>query len=117
MGKKTNKEMSVFDQIKAGLEDSVAFSKGRLSLATTELPAPPPNATKEQIAGIRNKLGMSQTVFASVLNVSVKTVQSWEQGLREPSDAALRLLQLVGDNAEVAWKIMAAPRVLIGPHK
>ena len=34
--------MSVFEQLKAGLEDSIAFSRGELSLKTTELPAPPP---------------------------------------------------------------------------
>jgi len=35
-------EMSVFDQIKAGLKDSIAYSRGELSLMTTQLPAPPP---------------------------------------------------------------------------
>jgi DNA-binding transcriptional regulator YiaG len=34
---------------------------------------------------------MSQAVFAQVLNVSTKTVQSWVQGQRKPSQAALRL--------------------------
>jgi putative transcriptional regulator len=37
---------------------------------------------------------MSQAVFAGVLNVSTKTVQSWEQGTRTPSQAALRLIQV-----------------------
>ena len=37
---------------------------------------------------------MSQAVFARVLNVSTKTVQSWEQGQRKPSQAALRLIQV-----------------------
>ena len=38
--------------------------------------------------------GMSQAIFAQVLNVSTKTVQSWEQGQRKPSHAALRLIQV-----------------------
>jgi putative transcriptional regulator len=37
---------------------------------------------------------LSQSVFAQVLNVSTKTVQSWEQGQRKPSQAALRLIQV-----------------------
>ena len=37
---------------------------------------------------------MSQRVFAQVLNVSTKTVQSLEQGQRKPSLAALRLIQV-----------------------
>jgi len=35
-----------------------------------------------------------------VLNVSVKTVQAWEQGLRQPSDAALKLLTIAKKHPE-----------------
>jgi putative transcriptional regulator len=45
---------------------------------------------------------MSQAVFAATLNVSKRTVQSWEQGRRVPSDVALRMLQVVDQNPEVA---------------
>ena len=41
---------------------------------------------------------MSQAVFARMLNVSTKTVQSWEQGQRSPSQAALRLIQVFRQN-------------------
>lgn len=34
-------------------------------------------------------------MFALVLNVSVKTVQSWEAGKRVPTHSALRLLEIV----------------------
>ncbi|HEY7180128.1 MAG TPA: helix-turn-helix domain-containing protein [Blastocatellia bacterium] len=33
---------------------------------------------KREIAKLRQQLNLSQAVFASVLNVSVKTVQAWE---------------------------------------
>jgi putative transcriptional regulator len=49
---------------------------------------------------------MSQFVFASVLNVSVKTVQSWEQGERRPSHAALRLLEIIAANPVIAGRII-----------
>lgn len=90
--------MSVFEQIKSGLEDSVAHSKGTLSLKTLELPTPPPAVTADDVRALRQSLHMSQAVFAATLNVSPKTIQSWEQGLREPSDAALRMIQVVGLN-------------------
>ena len=41
-----------------------------------------------------NVLRVSQAVFARLLNVSAKTVQSWEQGARQPSESARRLLQV-----------------------
>jgi DNA-binding transcriptional regulator YiaG len=47
------------------------------------------------------RLNLSQAVFAGVLNVSVKTVQAWEQGLRQPSDAALKLLTIAKKHPEV----------------
>ena len=96
-----HKEMSLFEQLRSGLEDSIAYSKGELSLKTTELPAPPPAATPKGVRALRQSLRMSQAVFAATLNVSKRTVQSWEQGRREPSDAALRMIQVVQESPEV----------------
>jgi putative transcriptional regulator len=72
-----------------------------LSLATTALPAPPPKLKSTDIIEVRKSLNMSQAYFAAILNVSPKTVQSWEQGIREPGDSSLRLLQVVERNPEV----------------
>ncbi len=94
-------KMSVFEQLKAGLEDSVAYSKDELSLRTAELPIPPPAVNANDVRALRQSLRMSQAVFAATLNVSPRTIQSWEQGLREPSDAALRMIQIVRVNPGV----------------
>ena len=48
------------------------------------------------IAGIREKTGLSQARFAQLLGVSVRTLQDWEQGRRAPSGAA-RTLLIVAD--------------------
>lgn len=40
----------------------------------------------------RIKVGLSQAAFAKLLGVSVRTLQEWEQGRREPSGAARNLL-------------------------
>jgi putative transcriptional regulator len=56
----------------------------------------PPNEYKaSDVKRIREKNYYSQGIFAKVLNVSIKTVQSWESGMRVPSHAALRLLEIV----------------------
>ena len=94
------------EQLRAGLEDSIAFSQGQISLVTTALPAPPPQPGPAAIAELRSSLRMSQAVFAAVINVSVKTLQSWEQGIRRPSCAAARLLQMIGDDPKLAWTVM-----------
>ena len=48
------------------------------------------------IAGIRERTGLSQARFAQLLGVSVRTLQDWEQGRRAPSGAA-RTLLIVAD--------------------
>lgn len=47
------------------------------------------------IRRIRREANVSQAVFAAVLNVRKATVSSWEQGGKQPSGAALKLLDLV----------------------
>jgi putative transcriptional regulator len=50
------------------------------------------------VAGIREKTGLSQDRFAALLGVSVRTLQDWEQGRRAPSGAARTLLMVADRN-------------------
>ena len=55
----------------------------------------------------RNKTGLSQSQFATLQGVSVRTLQGWEQGREQPSGAARTLLAIASKNpravlAEVA---------------
>jgi len=86
----------LFERLKSGLEEGIRHAKGEITLKTTtlEMPDRPPEVNAEQLTKLRLKSGMSQAVFAQVLNVSTKTVQSWEQGQRKPPQAALRLIQV-----------------------
>ena len=43
---------------------------------------------------VRQSVGLSQSCFAALLGVSVRTLQDWEQGRRSPSGAALTLLRV-----------------------
>jgi putative transcriptional regulator len=47
------------------------------------------------IRRIRKDANVSQAVFAAVLNVGKATVAAWEQGGKQPSGAALKLLDVV----------------------
>lgn len=53
------------------------------------------NMTPDEIAETRIKQGVSQTVFAHYLNVSVGSISKWERGEKHPSGPALKLLALV----------------------
>ena len=50
------------------------------------------------VGDIRRKVGLSQSRFATLLGVSVRTLQDWEQGRRSPSGAAGTLLLIAEKN-------------------
>lgn len=90
--------MSNFSKkIRESLEDILAYNEGKIKLRTTEieLPEAPQYYKAKDIKSIRERGRYSQGIFAKILNVSVKTVQSWESGKRNPSHCALRLLEII----------------------
>jgi putative transcriptional regulator len=111
----------LFERLKTGLEEGIRQAKGEITLKTTtlEMPDRPPEVDAEELTTLRLDSGMSQAVFAQVLNVSTKTVQSWEQGQRKPSQAALRLIQVFRQNPSGLLEIvgMSGPLVTAGVKK
>jgi putative transcriptional regulator len=54
--------------------------------------------TVPSVSSVRKKTGLSQSDFARLLGVSVRTLQEWEQGRRSPSGAARTLLMIAAKN-------------------
>lgn len=77
------------------VRDHVAGTR-KITMRTTTLALPPrvSRIRPQEVRAIRRKLNVSQQVFARLLNVPVVTEASWEVGRRNPSGAALRLLQI-----------------------
>ena len=50
------------------------------------------------VSSVRERTGLSQSKFAMLLGVSVRTLQEWEQGRRAPSGAARTLLMIAAKN-------------------
>ena len=48
-----------------------------------------------EIKALREKLNVSQPVFAHYLNTSVSTIQKWESGVKRPGGMSLKLLSIV----------------------
>jgi putative transcriptional regulator len=57
------------------------------------------------VISARKKSGLSQTEFAKLLGVSVRTLQEWEQGRRKPSGAAKKLIEIAKRHPEVLKEI------------
>ena len=71
------------------------IDKRRLSSYEVLCLEPVPEYSSAQIRALRTSLQLSQPVFAGVLNTSVSTVRSWEQGEKKPSGPSLKLLNLI----------------------
>ena len=71
-----------------------------LTAKTVEVP-PAPAYNADQVIAIRNRLELSQSVFAQALNVSVGTVRSWEQGEKPPQGPSRRLLEIAARSPHV----------------
>ncbi len=87
--------MSIFLELKEALEDVRDYRAGkRRDLRVTQF-RPPKAIRPKEVSRIRRSLGVSQREFALLLNISVGTVRSWEQGTRRPQSTALLVLTIV----------------------
>ena len=59
-----------------------------------------------EAASARARLGMSQSAFARLMGVSVRTLQDWEQGRRQPSGAARTLLRVAQRTPEAVRAVV-----------
>jgi len=106
------KKTKLGQELIAGMEEILSHQDGKITLRTSELEslAPPPEISAKDVAKIRSQnLHMSQGAFAKLLGVSVRVIQSWEQGDKKPSGAARRLLQVAARDPK-ALLSAATPR-------
>jgi len=101
MGKKDKKK----DKKKHRQEDAPASStasrkSGAFDLRAMKLPSAPKPLKPADIRTLRTRMNASQALFARLLNVSSNAVESWEQGIREPRQATLKLLHIVRKSPE-----------------
>ncbi len=81
-------------EILEGLREFKAYERGEIELNTHVIATPDPLIA-------RKKTGLSQSAFAALMGVSLRTLQAWEQGRRKPSGPASLLLQVATRHPEV----------------
>ncbi|XCN73021.1 MAG: helix-turn-helix domain-containing protein [Candidatus Electrothrix aestuarii] len=82
---------TVQDLINSGAKTS--FTEKELNALNVKVPEV--NLTTAQIKEIRERLKLSQAVFARLLNVSPSSIRQWEQGKRQPTGSTKVLLDLL----------------------
>jgi len=92
------KTKKVYSSIIRGLNEAIDYEKGRSvpGLKRKKISiVPVPHFNSSKIKEIRNKLHLSQSTFATIIGVSIKTVEAWESGRNIPQGPAQRMLWLM----------------------
>jgi putative transcriptional regulator len=85
----------LFNDLVESIKEAGAYLRGEQAPArVTFVGEPDPRL-------IREGMGLTQERFAAALGISVKTLRNWEQGRREPSGPAMRLLEIAARHPEV----------------
>lgn len=79
---------ALFEELLESVRQGGAIQRGEMEpSAMEEFEAP-------DVAAIRAEYGLSQAKFAALLGISVRTLQNWEQGRRQPHGPARVLLRV-----------------------
>ena len=68
----------------------------------------PDMAPEVDVRAIRRAAGMTQAQFAAAYDFSIRTVQEWERGAKNPSGPARTLLRAIKADPEGLRKALAA---------
>ena len=97
--------MNVYEGIMQGLNEALEHAQGKKKLRTTVIHIEPVKTFEcGEIRKLRVNLGMTQSMFAGVMGVSIKTVEAWECGRNKPDGAARRLLSLIESDPQIPEK-------------
>ncbi len=64
--------------------------------------------TEMDVKGLRERIGLTQSDFSRMIGVSIRTLQNWEQGRREPEGPAKALLRVVERNPQAVLSALHA---------
>lgn len=73
--------------------------------AVEEMKAGQLHVVSSPVIEARKKTGLSQSQFAALMGVSVRTLQGWEQGRKQPSGAARTLLAIASTNPKAVLAV------------
>ncbi len=93
-------ENNFFDELLQSLHEARDISTGKLEASRRFV------VKETDVKALREQVGLSQSEFAKVMQVSVKTLQNWEQHRRTPTGPAAALLKIILTSPELALKAL-----------
>ncbi len=95
-------EQALFNDLVQSLKEAKAIARGEAQ-ASRRI-----KVTTPDVKAVREQIGLSQSEFAQLMHVSIKTLQNWEQHRRNPTGPAAALLKIVLTAPDVALKTLHA---------
>ncbi|WP_208280341.1 helix-turn-helix domain-containing protein [Massilia oculi] len=97
-----------FSELMEGFDALEGARQGKVTLKTSEVEIKaPPVMDAARVRAVREKLRVSQPVFARKLRTNPQTIKNWEQGTAKPNAQAAILLSLIDRNPQLIEEIAA----------
>lgn len=94
----------LFDDIRQGLTEAVAFADGTADPAASIVHVP----AEIDVRAIRKRLGLTQAVFARRYNLTPARLRDWEQGRSRPDGAVRAYLRVIEREPEAVERALSA---------
>ena len=95
-----------FNEMNEGFEHLKNARLEKVTLRTFEVDFnPAPTIDAKTVIAIRERLNLSQSVFANYLRTNLRTLENWEQGRAKPNAQAALLIHLVDRFPDTVEKI------------
>ncbi|KAA5931680.1 helix-turn-helix domain-containing protein [Pantoea sp. Bo_2] len=100
-------ERDIFSELMTGMQELKDHQEGKITLKSHKVTKRAPmTIAPQELRDVREKLNLSQAVFAHYLHTGETTYQNWEQGRARPNAQAVLLIRMVQQNPE-ALKTLA----------
>ncbi|WP_404419941.1 helix-turn-helix domain-containing protein [Marinospirillum sp.] len=102
------KKRNLFDELMQGVDEMAAHREGKITLRQIALEEKPaPQITAAEIISLREKMHMSQAVFARHIRTSTETLRNWEREKAKPNTQAALLIKLVAQYPDMVERLEA----------
>ena len=99
---------NLFNELAEGFVALEAERTGKITLRKHVVKAGNvPEITSEELVRLREKLKLSQAVFAGYLRINRRTLENWEQGRAKPNAQAALLIRLVNKYPDTIQRLQA----------
>jgi len=94
-------QRNIFSELTEGFQAWEEYDAGKITLRTHRVNTETPAISPDDLVKVRERLNLSQAVFAQYLHAGLRTYQNWEQGLARPNKQAVLLIRMIEKSPSV----------------